>query len=332
MGLLGLADALRLSALRVVLAWTLVMPAAGAQGPSVVERPDPTLESEPCVSRPGQGPEQGPEMVLIAGGTFRMGSPEDDAEAAGDERPAHEVTVRPFALSRCETRVGEFRRFVAETGYETTAERAGSCYTLNAAGDDFGNRDGADWEAPGFPQSDDHPVVCVSFDDALAYANWLGARTGALYRLPTEAEWEYAARAGATGPRPWSGGIDAGCTHANGADRTAKARFEDWTVMDCDDGHLSTAPAGSYRRNALGLADMIGNVWEWVEDCWHGSYGGAPGDGSAWLEAKGGDCARRVLRGGSWGSYPGNLRAAARDWSLRAGRLANVGFRLAGSL
>jgi formylglycine-generating enzyme required for sulfatase activity len=299
---------------------------AGAQQLSAAEQSDPTLPPEPCMSLPGQGP----EMVLIEGGTFLMGSPAGDAEADDDERPAHQVTVRPFALARCETSVGEFRRFVEETGYQTTAERAGNCYTVNAAGDGFEERAGARWDAPGFPQTDDHPVVCVSFDDALAYARWLSARTGAAYRLPTEAEWEYAARAGEPGPRAWPGGADAGCAHANGADRAAKARFDDWGIMDCDDGHVFPAPAGRYRRSGFGLSDMIGNVWEWVEDCWHDSYDGAPGDGTAWLDS-GGECAR-VVRGGAWDVVARLLRAPGRGGFAPGYRGGNLGFRLARSL
>jgi len=290
---------------------------------------DPTLPAEPCLSRPGRGP----EMVIIPAGRFRMGSPESDDEANSDERPDHDVEIAgAFALARCETSVGEFRRFVEETGYRTDAERLGSCFTLNGAGDGFEDRKGAYWAAPGFAQADDHPVVCVSFNDALAYAAWLSERTGAGYRLPTEAEWEYAARAGTTTPRYWLGGADAGCAHANGADQTAKTRFPDWTIMECDDGALFTAAVGSYRRNPFGLSDMIGNAWEWVADCWHASYAGAPEDAGAWLEANDGDCARRVVRGGGWDYLPGLLRAALRDGDDRDARNGSVGFRLARTL
>jgi len=289
------------------------------------------LPAKPCQSRPGEGP----EMILIEPGPFRMGSPQADAEADAAERPQHPVTiVRPFAIARCETTVGEFRRFVAETGYRTDAERGDGCYTLNEAGDDSEQRAGSSWRGPGFPQTDAHPVVCVSHRDARAYARWLSLRTGADYRLPTEAEWEYAARGGTTTSRFWGDSADAGCAFANGADRTAKERFalSDGQVMDCDDGALFTAPAGRYRRNAFGLSDMIGNAWEWVEDCWHEGYQGVPSDGSAWLESNGGDCSRRVLRGGSWGSVPRFLRAAGRGGGNADGASSDVGFRLARTL
>jgi formylglycine-generating enzyme required for sulfatase activity len=290
---------------------------------------DATLPAAPCLGRPGRGP----EMVIIPAGDFRMGSPESDSEADADERPDREVSIRrAFALARCETRVGEFRRFIDETGYRTDAERRGSCLNFNAAGDAFEEIVGAYWDAPGFAQTEDHPVVCVSFDDALAYADWLSARTGAEYRLPTEAEWEYAARAGTLRPRYWSGGVDAGCAHANGRDQAFRQRFAGGIIMDCNDGALFTAPAGNYRRNPFGLSDMIGNVWEWVADCWHDNYQDAPADEGAWLEADGGECARRVVRGGGWGDNPRNLRSANRDRGSRDGRNAVLGFRLARTL
>jgi formylglycine-generating enzyme required for sulfatase activity len=288
-----------------------------------------TLASEPCLGRPGQGP----EMVLIESGRLSMGSPEGEKGRSGDEGPQHPVAVvKPFALARCETRVGEFRRFVEETGYLTDAERGGGCYTLKADGSGGEQRADASWRTPGFPQDDIHPVVCVSFNDARAYARWLSLRTGAAYRLPTEAEWEYVARAGSTTSRFWGDDPDAACIYANGADKVAKARFPDWMVADCDDGALFTAPAGSYRHNPYGLSDMLGNVWEWVEDCWHDSYQGAPSDGAAWLETDGGDCARRVLRGGGWNFIPWYLRSANRFRFTADDADDFVGLRLARTL
>ena len=190
-----------------------------------------------------------------------------------------------------------FGHFVAEAGYRIEAESGGICYTLSADDSEFWQWEDANWRNLGFAQSDDHPVVCISFNDAHAYARWLSLRTGAAYRLPSGAEWEYAARAGTTTSRFWGDAPAASC-YSNGADQTAKARFPGWTVADCDDGAKFTVPAGHYRRNPFGLSDMLGNVCEWVEDCWHGSYEGALNDGNAWLEARGGDYVRRVLRGG----------------------------------
>jgi formylglycine-generating enzyme required for sulfatase activity len=154
------------------------------------------------------------------------------------------------------------------------------------------------------------------------------------YRLPTEAEWEYAARGGTGGSRFWLGGPDKGCDHGNGAGLELKERFADWpwAIADCDDGALYTAPGGSYRRNGFGLSDMAGNAWEWVQDCWHDSYMDAPEDGSAWLGANAGDCARRVVRGGGWNGIPRNLRSADRLRDVRDARNAVLGFRLARTL
>jgi len=288
-----------------------------------------TVPGKPCVSRPGLGP----EMVLIESGGFEIGSPGGEAGRDSDEGPQHQVVVvKPFALSRCEITVGEFRLFVEETGYQTDAERGGGCYTVSADESFRQQRADASWRSPGFPQDDTYPVVCVSFNDARAYSQWLSLRTGTTYRLPTEAEWEYAARAGIATSRYWGDDPNEACAYANGADKTAKARFPSWTIADCSDGALFTAPAGSYRRNPFGLSDMLGNVSEWVEDCYHQSYQGAPIDGSAWLEVGDGDCTRRVLRGAGWSDGPWDLRSATRN-RLPAGEASEgVGLRLARTL
>jgi formylglycine-generating enzyme required for sulfatase activity len=146
--------------------------------------------------------------------------------------------------------------------------------------------------------------------------------------LPSEAEWEYAARAGTATSRYW--GDDPGerdaCRFANAADQTVKEKFGWSPVLSCRDGFVFTAPVGSYESNVWKLRDMLGNVWEWVEDCWHESYAGAPGDSSAWIEE---GCPRRVLRGGSWGNGPGSLRSADRDGYGPEFRSGDAGFRVA---
>jgi formylglycine-generating enzyme required for sulfatase activity len=155
-------------------------------------------------------------------------------------------------------------------------------------------------------------VVCVSWDDAKAYVAWLSEKTKKAFRLATEAEWEYAARGGGQGARPWGNDPNRACDYANVADKSFKSKYLTTTIHDCDDGFIYTAPVGSKKPNAFGLYDMMGNAWEWNEDCWYANYDGAPKDGSAWTA---GDCSQRVSRGGSWGSRPRFVRSALRERS-----------------
>ena len=267
-----------------------------------------------------------PEMVAVPSGTFMMGSPAGEEGRHGDEGPVHEVTIAaPFAIGRYEVTVSEFGRFVEETGYSAGS----SCWTY----EDGKPEDRADrgWRYPGFGQGGSHPVACVSWDDAQAYVAWLSEQTGKAYRLPSESEWEYAARAGTATARHWGEGESGQCRHANGADPSVKERYSNWPVpvSSCRDGHVHTAPVGSFRANGWGLHDMLGNAWEWTEDCWNGSYAGAPSDGSAWGH---GNCAERVLRGGSWDLDPSTLRAAYRNRKSTGIRLHGNGFRVARTL
>ena len=185
------------------------------------------------------------------------------------------------------------------------------------------------WRNPGYAQTGRNPVVCVSWTDAQAYVTWLSEKTGQPYRLLNEAEWEYAARAGTTAPRYWGHSADDSCSYANGADLTAKSHYPGWTVANCRDGHVWTAPVGSFSANAFGLFDPIGNVWELVGDCWNDSYADAPTTGEAWTA---GDCSDRVLRGGSWNNKPRNLRSANRNRNRAGNRNNNSGFRVASTL
>ena len=155
------------------------------------------------------------------------------------------------------------------------------------------------------PLGDSHPVVCATWGDARSYAAWLSRETGETYRLPSEAEWEYVARAGTTRSRHWGSSESGQCLHANGRDQQIGVGAS----ASCDDGHWGRAPVGTYRANGWGLHDVLGNVWEWTADCWNESYAGASGDGRAWQT---GDCAMRVIRGGSWYDFPLSLRAAYR--------------------
>ena len=249
-----------------------------------------------------------PQMVVVPAGSFEMGSPASEEGRYDYEGPQHRVTIGSnFAVGVYEVTRGEFARFVSATERST----GDSCWMWEDGG--WEERSGRSWRSPGFSQEDSHPVVCVSWEDARAYAEWLSRETGEEYRLLSEAEWEYAARAG-TATRYWWG-------DAIGSNRANCGN-------SCGDGYARTAPVGSFSANAFGLHDVHGNVWEWVEDCWHENYEGAPRDGSVWFGDQGGNCSPRVFRGGSWIDYPRYLRSAYRNWSDSGNRGYVLGFRL----
>ena len=229
-----------------------------------------------------------PEMVVIPGGRFRMGCVSGRG-CIDREKSVHEVRVESFEISKYEVTFEEYDRFTNATG-----------------------RERADDEGWGRGR---RPVINVSWEDAVAYVKWLSTKTGESYRLPTEAEREYAARAGTETAYSW--GNEIGRNRANCEDCGSQ-----WD-------NKQTAPVGSFSANAWGLHDMHGNVWEWVQDCWNGNYQGAPRDGSAW---ESGNCSLRILRGGSWNSPPWYLRAAYRGRDVTGDRLNDLGFRVARTL
>lgn len=283
-----------------------------------------------------------PEMVVVPAGSFTMGSP----GRFNSEGPQHRVTIgHPFAVGKYEVTRVEFSHFVSETGYST----GNICETHEDVDNIswWGIRDGRHWRKPGFDQTQRDPVVCVNWKDAKAYVAWLSRKTGAEYRLLSESEWEYAARGGTTTTYIWGTQRNEQCRHANAADVSAKKiHHGDWHAIltPCNDGYLYTSPVGSFAPNAFGLYDMTGNVWEWVEDCWHDDYAGAPSDGKAWTT--GSDCRQRVARGGSWytgsrGNRPsargyktasGNFKISNRGHRISASRMSSVGFRVARKL
>lgn len=274
-----------------------------------------------------------PSMVVIPAGQFSMGSADAEEGRENDEGPVHRVSIsRGFALGKTEVTVGEYRRFVAQTGYKTDAEKnvgAKGCYAWDLAKWDW--REDRYWDSPGFAQSESHPVTCVSWGDAKAYLEWLSKRAGRRYHLPSEAQWEYAARSGAASARYWGNNANEACRYANVADKTAGPGGVRWVTAhhDCLDGSFFTTAVGSLSPNGFGLHDMLGNVWEWAEDCYNESYAGAPADGSAWRSA---ECGRGVVRGGSWNTSPRYARSARRNWSDFASRVSNRGFRAASAL
>lgn len=256
-----------------------------------------------------------PEMVVIPAGSFMMGSSDTDKQADDDEKPLHKVIIaKAFAMGKYEVTVGQFRQFVDETRYQTDAEKQGGCFIYK--NDAWNQQKGHSWEKVGFKQTEQEPVACVSWNDANAYIEWLSKKTKKEYRLPTEAEWEYAARAGTTTNYYWGNTIDC-----------AKANYG-YSLCNIE----KTTTVGAYPANAWGLHDMSGNVWEWTMDCWHGNYKSAPVDGTAWLKQQKGNCDRRGVRGGSWDFYPQILRSANRFRfdSIDAG--SGLGFRVARAL
>jgi formylglycine-generating enzyme required for sulfatase activity/uncharacterized caspase-like protein len=285
-----------------------------------------------------------PPMVVIPAGEFTMGSPAPETGRWDNEGPQRKVRIaRPFALGRNEVTFAEFERFVEESGYKTEAERnvgKKGCFGFNRVAPEATKSEwqpGRTWRDPGIDQNTDRdPVVCVSWNDAKAYTSWLSKKTGKTYRLPTEAEWEYAARAGTKTSRYWGDNPSQACVYSNVGDqstyRTAFRRTFSRPAErrhECNDGRYYTAPVGSYKANAFGLYDILGNVWEWTEDCGSPSYKGAPTDGSALLT---GDCSRRVIRGGGWGSEPRTVRSASRARDPYDNRTTSIGFRLARTL
>jgi formylglycine-generating enzyme required for sulfatase activity/predicted Ser/Thr protein kinase len=259
-----------------------------------------------------------PLMIVLPPGQFMQGADAGDAASLSFERPRHSVAIHySLAMSANEVTVGEYREFA-----ELTQRTGSGCNTYDGQ---WRYQPTASWQAPGFAQSPMHPVACVSWNDANDYAKWLSKKSGHAYRLPSASEWEYAARAGTDLTQPWSANKTDACLQANVADQSAEQRFPGWSVFPCSDGYVNTAPVGSFRANAFGLSDLLGNVFEWVQDCWHADYVGAPADGSARMD---GDCKEHELRGGSWFSAPQFVNAAYRNRFEADYRSSSVGFRL----
>jgi formylglycine-generating enzyme required for sulfatase activity len=255
-----------------------------------------------------------PEMVVMPTGELTMGpaAGEEEREGVpmrlrGRAEPQHRVVINyPFAVGRYEVTVGEFSRFVTATG-----RRMDGCW-LNVNGE-WKLLEDRNWRLPGYGQTERDPVVCVSWEDARAYVDWLSGVLRQGYRLLSEAEWEYVARAGTATARPWGDAIGKNFTNCAGCGSR-------W------DGQRPAA-VGSFPVNRFGLYDVLGNVAEWVEDCWTDTYAGAPADGSA--RPKAGACEFRVFRGGSWIDPARKSRAAQRDRDLPPMRSVFLGFRIA---
>jgi formylglycine-generating enzyme required for sulfatase activity len=260
-----------------------------------------------------------PQMTVLPTGNFQQGADDSPTTTTSDfEKPRHAVVIAyTLAMANRDVTVGDFREFVAATQRDMRG-----CDVYDGQ---WRHKTKASWADPGFEQSDAHPVTCISWNDAVAYSEWLSAKTGHRYRLPSASEWEYAARAGGSAALPWGSEPSAACDNANVADQRAAHRYPGWDVFACDDGYVHTAPVSTYKPNAFGLDDMLGNVFQWTLDCWRADYTGAPNDGAA---SQDGDCTQRELRGGSWFSEPAYVRPAYRNHFAADYRTSSVGFRL----
>jgi formylglycine-generating enzyme required for sulfatase activity len=273
-----------------------------------------------------------PEMVVVPAGRFLMGTAK--AVQVATEVPAEldpvEVRIeRRYALGRYEVTRAQYAEFARATGRDRQRVR---CRTWVEAQQGFRDLEIA-WDAPNVPAvpRPDHPATCIDWHDARAYAAWLAVRTGLPYRLPSEAEWEYAAKAGSRALQAWGAAARRHCKYANSNDRSTMARYPlAWRTVDCDDGFPDVAPVGSLRPNAFGLHDMIGNVWEWVEDCSSLSYFGRPTDQRAWVWD--GGCKRRIQRGGGWSTGPERSRPGFHGDGDDEDRADFAGFRVARDL
>lgn len=277
--------------------------------PAIVEQRKPGEVFRDCADCP--------ELVVVPSGNFVMGA----AQGPTDERPPHKVSIAyPLAVGRYEVSMGEYIRFVDEYEYEGS-----TCHDVRASEEKQTGT--ATWRNPGFPIHRRSPVTCVSWDDAKAYIDWLNRKTGQSYRLLTEAEWEYVARAGSAAMYPWGERPDDACRLANTHITAATPQQGSVrAVSPCYDTYMYTAAVGSFQPNAYGLHDLIGNVWEWTEDCYSPNYTGAPGNGAVWEE---GDCSRHVARGGGWFSEPAFARSAMRYTTATRYPPNDSGFRIA---
>ena len=270
-----------------------------------------------------------PEMVVLPVGSFRMGAREDEPGHDADETPQREIVFRRgFAMSRTEITVGQFSRFVQTTHYRTDAERSGHSLVYDEDKGKFDQRDGVTWrdDYAGRRASPQQPVLHVSWNDAQAYTVWLSKQSAHPYRLPSEAEFEYALRAGSNGTYPWQGAKPpADIGDLAGSDASPSGRHWGDAFAGYSDGFWGPAPVAHYAANAFGLQDMVGNVSEWVQDCWHDGYRRAPGTADAWVNP---GCEKRVVRGASWASAPRQARSAFRAGVNADTTSARSGFRI----
>ena len=314
-------------------------PPAAAPAPATAPQPTPAPKPAPTQSTATAAPPQTfrdcancPEMVVVPAGTFQMGAPPGENERfnvsvneANHDQPQHPVTfAKPFALAKFDVTQEEFAAFAKANNFHAFP----GCQTVvNGV---WQAQPQASWESPGFDQADRNPVVCMNQIEIGAYLGWLKRLTGKNYRLPTEAEWEYAARGGTTTAYYWGDDPKDVCAYENVGDQSYGEKYSTTGVIPCRDGFADIAPVGSFKPNPFGLYDMLGNIFVLTADCWNDTYAGAPGDGSAWTA---GDCTKVVMRKAAFSNpHAAMFRAANREAEGDIVKRNRVGFRVALSL
>lgn len=292
--------------------------AAALHTPAVAQTPAPGTVLKDCADCP--------ELVVMPLGTYKQGF--DGGEPERYEGPVREVTIKkPFAMGKYEVTIAEFEAFQKTTGYVQPYERG--CVAWDGRNARFDKA--VTYKNPSIPGeiTPQHPAVCISWDDAKAYLDWMSKKSGKVYRLPTEAEWEWAAGEGANAPYPWGTDPAKGCDVANMFDQSSVAagQSRSFEPVQCNDGQPTLAKVGSLKPSKFGLYDIVGNVWEWVEDCYAMPYPAwHPADGSPQYKL---GCDRRGVRGGSWTSDATRQRVTFRGRDPQVLNSNAFGFRVA---
>ncbi len=277
-----------------------------------------------------------PEMVIIPSGSVYIGSYEEEIGRKRGERNRIKATISsPFAMAKTEVTLRQFRVFMEETKYKSNVpvrngEPLIGCNYYD--GKSYGYIAEHNWENPGYPQREDAPVVCVSWSDAKAYADWLSKKTGRNYRVPSTVEFEYASRAGSSAPWFWGTDPEKACEYANIGDRTFGDKYPQRPTFPCDDGYVYTSSVGKFKSNPFGLYDMVGNAWEWTNDCFHIDLSNAPVDGTSLEDNTNNECIWRTPKGGSWISGVAWGRAAVRSRDGADYKSFMLGFRVAATV
>ena len=277
--------------------------------------------------------EECPEMVVIPSGSVYIGSYKEEIGRKKGERDRVKATIeKPFAMAKNEVTLAQYRTFMEATKYKShqafyKGEPLVGCNYFD--GKSYGYVAEHNWKNPGYPQRDTDPVVCVSWTDADAYAQWLSKKTGRTYRVPSAVEFEYASRAGSSAPWYWGTNPEEACEYANIGDTAFADKFPTRASFPCTDGYVFTTRVGRFKPNKFGLYDMVGNAWEWTSDCFQNDLTNAPIDGSAWMDNEHNACDARTPKGGSWISGVSWSRAAVRSRDGADYKSFMLGFRVA---